>query len=107
MYRVDLNTNDITITRGDSAVLKLTMDNSDGTTYTPATGDQVEFQGCQGAKVLFRHQVKQGVVTIVPEDTADLKYDSYTYKVVVTKSDGTTVNVINGAKFIVESEVTF
>ena len=107
MYRVDMNTNDITITRGDSAVLKLALENTDGTTYTPASTDTVEFQGCQGAKVLFTHKVKQGVVTIVPDDTAALKYDTYSYKVVVRKSDGTTINVINGAKLIVESEVTF
>ena len=107
MYRVDLNTNDITITRGDSAVLKLALENSDGSTYTPASTDKIEFQGCQGAKVLFVHQVRQGIVTIVPEDTGDLKYDTYTYKVVVTKSDGTMINVINGAKLVVESEVTF
>ena len=94
MYRVDLNTNDITITRGDSAVIKLTVDNSDGTLFQPSTDPQMEFQCCQG------------IVTLVPSDTNGLAYGTYNYKVIVIL-DGKQISAINGAKFIVQDEVTF
>lgn len=106
MYRVDLNTNDITITRGDSAVIKLTVDNSDGTLFQPSADPQVEFQCCQGSKILFRRKVRQGIVTLVPSDTNGLAYGTYNYKVIVIL-DGKQISAINGAKFIVQDEVTF
>lgn len=107
MYRVDLNTNDITITRGDSAVIKLTLDNSDGTPFQHGSNAQVEFQCCQGSKILFRREVRQGIVTLVPPDTNGLAYGIYNYKVIVIQSDGKQTPAVNGAKFIVEDEVTF
>lgn len=107
MYRVDLNTNDITITRGDSAVIKLALDNSDGTPFQSGPNAQVEFQCCQGSKILFQRKVRQGIVTLVPPDTNGLAYGIYNYKVVVIQSDGKQTPAVNGAKFIVEDEVTF
>lgn len=107
MYRVDLNTNDITITRGDSALIKLTMDNSDGTPFQPGPNDHVEFQCCQGSKILFQKDVKQGVVTVVPTDTNKLEYGTYSYRIIVNQSDGKQLSAVNGAKFIVEEEVTY
>ena len=106
MYRVDLNTNDNTITRGDSAVITLALENSDGTPFQPGPNVQVEFQCCQGSKILFRRKVRQGIVTLVPPDTNGLAYGTYNYKVIVIL-DGKQISAINGAKFIVQDEVTF
>jgi hypothetical protein len=103
---ISIDSNNISITRGDSAVIKLVLDNSDGTSYTRGDSDVIKFNVKNGDTILFSREVKEDIITIVPENTSSLSYASYTYEVTIT-TGGSTYTAIRGAKFVVESEVTF
>lgn len=96
MYSID--SNDITITRGDSAafVLCITADSTD------TILDSVLFILKNGSDVLVTRKIKDKTLFIIPSDTAGLPYGTYEYDIVVG-----TEAAIKNAKFIVEKEVTF
>lgn len=96
MYSID--SNNITITRGDSAafVLDITADSTD------TVLDSVLFVLKNGSDVLVTRKIKDKTLFIIPSDTAGLPYGTYEYDIVVG-----TETAIKNAKFIVEKEVTF
>lgn len=107
MYSMDGQ--NIYINRGDSGRFKLTLTNSDSTTYTPAATDTIVFTAYNGNRTLFSTHIypADSYMTLQPKHTNNLAYGTYTYTVTVTQSGGSTFTVSSGYKFIVESEVTF
>lgn len=102
--------NNISITRGDSAIFALTIKKADGEPYEITEGDTVIFtvkMSTFDTKIITQKTVVDGVVRLHPEDTKDLEYGTYYYDVELTQSDGFVSTVISPHKFIVEQEVTY
>lgn len=102
--------NNISITRGDSAIFALTIKKADGKPYEIAEGDTIIFtvkKSTFDAKIIAQKKVVDGVVRLHPDDTKGLEYGTYYYDVELTQADGFVSTVISPHKFIVEQEVTY
>lgn len=102
--------NVIYLTRGDTAVLSLSIKQDDGTEYVIENGDSILFTIKRSTKektVILQKAVADGKIKINPEETASLDYGSYCYDVQLKKADGTVATVITPSPFIVTEEVTF
>ena len=102
--------NNISITRGDSAIFALSIKKDDGSPYEIAEGDTVIFtvkKSTFDTKIITQKKVVDGVVRLNPDDTKDLEYGTYYYDVELTQADGFVSTVISPHKFIVEQEVTY
>lgn len=107
----------IVLTRGDTMSLKVNI-LKDGETYTPEAGDAVRF-------ALKHNKVKADrtdytdpeplilkdiptdtlILTLDPEDTKDLAFDTYVYDIELTFADGAVDTFIAKAKFKLTEEV--
>lgn len=102
--------NNISITRGDSAIFALAIKKADGSPYKIAEGDTVIFtikKSTFDTKIITQKKVVNGVVRLNPDDTKGLEYGTYYYDVELTQADGFVSTVISPHKFIVEQEVTY
>lgn len=102
--------NNISITRGDSAIFALKIEKADGEPYKIGEGDTVIFtvkKSTFDKDIITQKTVVNGVITINPDDTKDLEYGTYYYDVELTRADGFVSTVISPHKFIVEQEVTY
>lgn len=108
MYKVE--NDNIYITRGDSAVLNLSIEG-----YTPAAGDTLTFsvkKNCNDAQALITKDIDttEMTITIDHEDTANLEFGDYFYDVQLRRDNGETVTydtVIIPHQFTVGAEVTW
>ena len=98
----------IQITRGDSGYFDITLLNADGSTYAMQEGDVLEFTVKKNTKTeeVLIHKTGQNI-EILPADTKNLKYGTYTYDVQFTSAVGLVDTVITPSAFIVAEEVTF
>lgn len=102
--------NDISITRGDSAVFEITIIDKDKNTYTPTDGDKITFtvkENTRSKATVFAKEVIDGKVIIDPADTEDLHYGKYVYDVQLVTADGWVDTIITPHLFTVLGEVTF
>lgn len=109
MYKVSETT--ITMTRGDSLVLLLDLQNADGSTYEPVDGDYIRF----AVKKKFDDSVPPIIVKEIPTDTmklildpADTKqltYGQYRYDIQITTADGFVDTFIDRAVLVITEEV--
>lgn len=102
--------NNISLTRGDSAIFALTVKKADGEPYEIGKGDTVIFtvkKSTFDKDIITQKTVVNGVITINPDDTKSLEYGTYYYDVELTQADGFVSTVISPHKFIVEQEVTY
>lgn len=102
--------NNISITRGDSAIFALKIEKADGEPYKIGEGDTVIFtvkKSTFDKDIITQKTVVNGVITINPDDTKSLEYGTYYYDVELTRADGFVSTVISPHKFIVEQEVTY
>ena len=118
MYYVDKQQN-ITIVRGDSADLELTLyetnEHGEKVEYVPVEGDSLLFTVKTNTKTknyIFQKPIDvmslDGLkIAIHPEDTSDLSYGTYKYDVEYTSGDGYVDTVITPRDFIVAEEVTW
>lgn len=103
------NDNTISLTRGDTARITLTVKQADGTDYD-YSGDTVLFtikKNVHASESILQKVVADGAVYIAPTDTAELAYGEYAYDVQLTTQSGDVCTVIAPAKFILEPEVTW
>lgn len=101
----------ITMTRGDSLLVFLDLENSDGTTYEPNEGDYIRF----AVKKTFDDSVPPILVKEIPtdtmklildpEDTKQLAYGQYRYDIQITTSDGFVDTFIDRAVLVITEEV--
>lgn len=94
--------NNITMTRGDTVRLALSLKNADGTPYELQEGDKVYFSIRTEEMVISREVTDE--VVIYPADTAELEYGTYDYDVEVVLANGD-VNTVIVAKVEVMKEV--
>lgn len=102
--------NTITLTRGDTAVLKLDIIDEQGIPYDVTDSDVVIFtlkRSVLDKAVVFQKSMVDGKITIQPQDTANLEYGQYFYDVELTKEDGFVATVIPPHRFVIAEEVTW
>lgn len=101
----------ITMTRGDSLLVFLDLQNSDGTTYEPNEGDYIRF----AVKKTFDDSVPPILVKEIPtdtmklvldpEDTKQFAYGQYRYDIQITTADGLVDTFIDRAVLVITEEV--
>lgn len=109
MHSIDGTT--ISLTRGDTLIIKLDLMYSDGTPYIPSTGDSIRFA------MKKNYNDRSCIITKnIPTDTLILKINStdtkglpqpskYVYDIQLTQANGNVDTFITEAKFIIEREV--
>ena len=110
MLKIDDN-NNITLTRGDSASIEVTLTNPDGSAYELQSGDVLMFTvkyNCITEDIIIQKDISSNAtINILPSDTNTLLYGNYVYDVQLTKANGAVNTVIPPSDFIVDKEVTF
>ena len=102
--------NDISITRGDSAIFEITIIDKQKNTYTPSDTDTILFtvkDNTRSKAIVFQKSVTNNQVIIDPVDTEDLRYGKYVYDVQLRTADGWVDTIIPPHAFNVLEEVTF
>lgn len=99
----------IYLTRGDSAILELTIKDENGETWTPGAGDKVIFALKKAAinpKVLLKIEAVAGDTDIViaPEDTKDFTCGQYIYDIHAKLAGGDIYTVIADKIFEIGKE---
>lgn len=87
--------NEISMTRGDTARLVLSLFDADGKNYSLKEGDSAYFTVANpdGAKIISK-EIKEGEVVIFPNDTGALDYGVYDYDIEVVLANGDVCTVI-------------
>lgn len=101
--------NHIKITRGDSAMMGLSIEDENGEIYTPTDADLVLLtvkKGTAEKEILLQKRLVNGVFLLTPEDTKHLSYWRYVYDVQLVQENGFTSTVIPPSVFEVCEEVT-
>lgn len=102
--------NTIVLTRGDSAVLKLTVVDGEGQLYKIADNDTVIFtikKYTTDKDVVLKKTLTDGQIIINPQDTENLEYGQYVYDVELTQGSGFVATVIPPTRFVVAEEVSW
>ena len=112
---IKINGTTITMTRGDTLRLVLTLKDEDGNTYTPLPGDQIRFamkHVYDDANPLILKDIPNDSLELVinPEDTKNLECGpvrgKYKYDIELVREQGTWVDTfIPRADFLVLEEV--
>lgn len=107
MLKIDEN-NNITLTRGDSATIELTI-KDEGLSYD-FTSDLVQLtvkRNTVTEDIIFQKTFSSGVIVINPADTADLKYTDLKFDVQLINEHGGVYTVIPPRRFTIAEEVNF
>ena len=101
----------ITLTRGDSAKLRLFLTYKNGDDYEPREGDSIRF----AVKKTFNDLVPPLLIINIPTDTLllyitpeqskQLAYGSYKYDIQMTTADGDVDTFIDKATLVITEEV--
>lgn len=107
---VKLHGTSITMTRGDTARVQVSIQNPDGTEYKPTRGDSVRFamkESYDDAEPLLLKRIPIGTMELVidPADTKPLDFGKYVYDIELTQADGTVNTFITKASLVLEEEV--
>lgn len=107
MYRV-VN-NNISIIRGDSATITLTVTDAQGEPYVILPTDSVTMMVRQNpnSEVVMSKTFTDATLTIAPADTSSLPCGNYVYDVQLVHEDGWTDTIIPVHQFVVLPEVTY
>lgn len=113
MISIDANKN-ISMTRGDTFVRTLTL-SKNNVAYTPQEGDVVRFALANKYKDEYGYSLKlnkvipfngaEGTLTILPIETATLKYGTYVYDIQITYANGDVETFADKKQFILTEEV--
>lgn len=104
----------ITMTRGDTVVIDLTLNYEDGTPYVPEEGDSIRFavkkDYCDDTVLILKAIPLESLqLRIDPEDTKSLCMGSrrgiYKYDIQLTRADGRVDTVIPRATLVILEEV--
>lgn len=111
-----INDTDIYITRGDSETFRVILydeeeeikrnfiEGEDTVYFTVKTSTQTLHKIFQKIKTEFEDG--EAIIHIEPEDTKNLRYDTYYYDVQMVKN-GSVTTIITPSQFIVGHEVTY
>lgn len=101
--------NHIRLTRGDSAILSLSIEGENGEPYVPTDADLILLtvkHTTREKAVLIQKRLMDGAFRLTPEDTKNLDYWRYVYDVQLVQENGFTSTVIAPAVFEICEEVT-
>ena len=109
--------NEITLTRGDTLLLKVNI-TKDGETYIPEAGDKIRFalkhRTLKADKsdytdmsplILKEIPIETMLLQLDPEDTKGLAFGNYVYDIEITFPDGVVDTFITKEKFKLTEEV--
>lgn len=107
-FKVKKNT--IFLTRGDTFKATLTINNPDGSIYTPVEGDKIRFalkENVEDEECLILRDIPIDTMLLVlyPEDTKSLEFGSYVYDIQLTKANGDVDTFITASKLKLTAEV--
>ena len=98
----------ITLTRGDTGIFNISLQNQKGKSYTPEQGDTLRFALSEDfgktPLVVKNIPIETCILEIEPNDTKDLKFKKYKYDIQFTSALGRVSTIILG-DFIVDKEV--
>lgn len=101
----------ITMTRGDTLRVKISIKKQDGEVYTPTSSDSITFTAKKNYatdEIVIQKDIDplMMLLQLDPEDTKDLKMPSqYVYDIQLTTSDGTVDTFIAKATLKISEEV--
>lgn len=100
----------ITLTRGDTLHIQISIFTSEGEPYEVQDGDKVRFalkRNVTDSEPLILKQIpiETLLLTLEPEDTKPLEFGNYIYDIELTKANGEVDTFITLAKFILTGEV--
>ena len=105
----------ISMTRGDSEAIKVTVKDTLGNVIPLVTGDTIYFTVREYVmsttkvieKIVTEFDDGEALITINPQDTGNLKFTSYVYDIQLTKEDGSVKTIITPANFTITGEVSY
>ena len=107
--------NEMTMIRGDSESITISVINEDGTESLLEHGDTIYFtvkkqvgvekKAIQKVITIFPNNT--AIIDIEPEDTNDLPFGEYVYDVQLSKANGKVITVIQPNRFTISGEVTY
>lgn len=80
--------NEISMTRGDTARLTLSLYDGDGKAYEPQEGDRIRFTVSDEVGILISKDITNGEIIIYPNDTVPLDYGVYDYDIQAELGNG-------------------
>ena len=107
---VNVKNNRITMTRGDTCRIKISLADDAGGEYIPKEGDEIRFAAKKtysDPEPLIFKTVPHDTMTleIAPEDTKPLEFGTYVYDIQITFADGTVNTFVTKAQLKIEEEV--
>ena len=107
----------ISMTRGDSEGIKVTVKDTLGNVVPLVTGDTIYFTVRENIlnkqrkiieKIITEFDDGEGINNnLNPQDTNDLRFASYVYDIQLTRENGTVKTIIPPSQFIITGEVTY
>ena len=105
----------ISMTRGDSEAIKVTVKDTLGNIIPLVNGDTIHFTVRENVlsptkiieKIITEFDDGEALITIDPQDTGNLKFTSYVYDIQLTKENGIVRTIITPADFTITGEVSY
>lgn len=100
----------ITMTRGDTCRIKISLTDENGDEYIPQEGDVIRFAAkktySDPEPLIFKTvPLDTMILEISPEDTKQLDFGTYVYDIQITLADGTVNTFVTKAQLKIEEEV--
>lgn len=107
-----ISRNKITLTRGDTAYLKLSLTDENGNAYVPAENDTIYFRLKKSAfsnNLPFEKtaNIDTLILELKPEDTAGLEFGSYRYEIELVTEEGEHFTIIENALIEITPELEY
>ena len=108
---LQITSNEVFLTRGDSADLEVVIYDLEGNVYELQSGDTLVFTmkyNCTTDNILIQKDITtNSTIHILPADTNELNYGTYQFDVQLTLANGKIYTVIPPHNFNITKEVTF
>ena len=105
----------ISMTRGDSEAIKVTVKDTIENVVPLLTGDTIYFTVREYTlnttkiieKIITEFDDGEALITINPQDTNDLSFAYYVYDIQLTRENGMVKTIIPPSQFLITGEVTY
>ena len=105
----------ISMTRGDSEAIKVTVKDISGNIIPLVSGDTIYFTVRENLlnptkiieRIITEFDDGEALININPQDTKNLRFTSYVYDIQLTKENGTVKTIIPPSQLTITGEVTY